>query len=62
MCTYQKSLGDPNQVRGQMTATTMTIHKHLDTEDISAKLSKKSAMSMIKTQAPPYKVAMMQPR
>ena len=60
--TYQKSLGEPNQVKGQITPTAMTIHKHLDIDVTSTKLCMKSAIRIMKTHAPPYKVTIMQPK
>lgn len=62
--TYQKSLGDPNHVRGQMVAAAIAIHKQelFVCARLPTKSCKKSAMMIRKTHVLPYKVAIMEPK
>ena len=60
---YQKSFGDPNQVKGQIIKATIIIHiQEVKDVEFPTRSKSKSDMRMMKTQAPPYKVAIMHPR
>ncbi len=63
--TDQKSLGVPIQVRGVKMAATKTIHRHrvkLMSAQVVKIERKRSAISTMKTQPPPYSVRLMHTR